>query len=127
LCKARAPIRLNLEPGSNISDESEVHSEKQSSQNASTEDGMHIDSNVAQSANSRDSIQFNLEPGSNVSEESDSQPQKHSRERISIPAGTDIEQQPENAPGPIRVSFDPFANVTAETELGKLFSPSNSI
>jgi hypothetical protein len=40
---AASPIRLSLEPSSQVTEESELHAAKQKSQITSTEDGMQID------------------------------------------------------------------------------------
>jgi hypothetical protein len=76
-------IRVNRESDSNVTDESDLHSEKHDEQRISTFRGITIDESD-DFENAFDSIRVNRESDSNVIDECDSQPEKHDEQRISI-------------------------------------------
>jgi hypothetical protein len=68
--KADFSIRESLQPDSNVTLESTVHSMKQPAQRSSTDDGMQIDESDEQDENAHFSIRESLQPDSNVTLES---------------------------------------------------------
>jgi hypothetical protein len=86
-------IRDNLEPDSNVIEESDLHKEKHSSPNNSTDAGTMISIKPV-SLNAHLSIRDNLELDSNVIEESDLHKEKHSSPNNSTDAGTMISIKP---------------------------------
>jgi hypothetical protein len=73
---AKLLIRDNLDPDSNVTEESDLHPEKQFSPNTPTDAGITISSRPI-SLNANPQIRDNLEPDSNVTEERNRQPSKH--------------------------------------------------
>jgi hypothetical protein len=83
----------NLDPDSNITEESDSHSEKHSSPMTSTDEGIMISIKPVP-RNASFSIRANLDPHSNVTEESDLQSQKHFQPKTAIDAGRIISTKP---------------------------------
>jgi hypothetical protein len=67
---ASASIRDNLDPDSNVTEESDLHSEKQSAPKFSTDEEIIISTKPV-SRNASCSIRENIDPDSNLTEESD--------------------------------------------------------
>jgi hypothetical protein len=72
---ARFSIRDNLDPDSNVTEDSDPHSEKQHSHKTSTNEGTMISTKLIPK-NAHPSIRDNLDPDSNVTDESDLHPAK---------------------------------------------------
>jgi hypothetical protein len=80
------PIRDNLDPDSNVIEESDLHSEKHISPKTSTDAGRMISTKPVLE-NARDAIRDNFEMDSNPTEESDSYKEKHSSLKNSTQTG----------------------------------------
>jgi hypothetical protein len=63
-------VRNNFDPDSNVTEKSELHSEKQPSPKASKDEGIMISVKLV-SLNVLDSIRDNIDPGSNFTEKGD--------------------------------------------------------
>jgi hypothetical protein len=81
---AYAGINRILEPGSNVTDTSEMQCEKQHWQKISTERGIEVDRNDEQPWNANSSIRVKHDSDSNLTTSSDLHSRKHSAQTCSI-------------------------------------------
>jgi hypothetical protein len=109
---ADASIRKSLEPGSNVTLESALHSVKQPWQRSSTDDGMQIDESDEQDENAHASIRETLQPDSNLTLETDLFRKKHRQPRVSIESGIMIA-----AECPKYLMIDVHSKFTKNTDL----------
>jgi hypothetical protein len=84
--KAHPPVRDNLDPDSNITEESDLHRLEQFQPKTSTDAGRTISTKPV-SLNAHPSIRDNLDSDSNVTEKSDLQSEKQSSRKTSTNAG----------------------------------------
>jgi hypothetical protein len=87
---AHDSIRVSLDPGSKVTEESDRQSEKHPEQSTSTEAGMQMHCSDRQYLNATASICVNFDPV-NVTQESELHPSKEYAPRTSMEAGMQID------------------------------------
>jgi hypothetical protein len=111
---ASISIRFNLEPDSNVNEESEWQPSKHFCPMTSTVAGMQVDCNEKQALNAHRLIWVNFEPDWKVNKESDRHIRKLPSPITSTAAGMQIDWndgQKANAYAPISFNLEPDSNV----------------
>jgi hypothetical protein len=104
---SRLPTSRNRDPDSNVTEESELHQEKQHLSQTSTDAGTMISTKPV-TENAFSSICDNFDPDSNITEEGDQPSEKHLSPQTSTDTGTTISTKPVllNAFSSIRDNLD---------------------